>query len=49
MLQDFEENNIRVDETASLEQVTEYNGNVVDGWLMTFTIEVPNTTLNLCQ
>lgn len=48
MLQDFTDNNIRVDESASLEQVTEWNQNLVDGWLMTFTIEVPNTTLSLC-
>lgn len=49
MLNDFEDNNIRVDESASLEQVTEWNTNLVDGWLMTFTIEVPNTTLSLCE
>ena len=48
MLQDFENNNIRVEETASLEQLTEWNKNLVDGWLMTFTIEVPNTTISLC-
>jgi thymidylate kinase len=47
LLQDFENNNIRVDETASLEQVNEWNKNLVDGWLMTFTIEVPNTTICL--
>jgi len=49
MLSDFENNNIRVDANADLEQVTNWNKNVVDGWLMTFTIEVPNTTLSLCQ
>jgi hypothetical protein len=49
MLSDFESNNIRVDANADLEQVTNWNKNVVDGWLMTFTIEVPNTTLSLCQ
>jgi hypothetical protein len=48
LLQDFENNNIRVDETAPLEQLTEWNKNLVDGWLMTFTIEVPNTTISLC-
>ena len=49
MLVDFEGNNIRVEETASLEEVTEWNKNLLDGWLMTFTIEVPNTTLSICQ
>ena len=48
MLSDFESNNIRVDANADLEQVTNWNKNVVDGWLMSFTIEVPNTTLSLC-
>jgi hypothetical protein len=48
LLQDFENNNIRVEETASLEQLTEWNKNLVDGWLMTFTIELPNTTISLC-
>jgi hypothetical protein len=48
LLQDTEEMNIRVDETAALEQVTEWNKNYVDGWLMTFTIELPNTTISLC-
>ena len=49
MLVDFEGNNIRLEETASLEEVTEWNKNLLDGWLMTFTIEVPNTTLNICN
>ena len=49
MLQDIDGKNIRVDETASLTQVTEWNKNLVDGWLMTFTIELPNTTISLCS
>ena len=48
MLQDFTDALIRVDETANLNQVTEWNKNLIDGWLMTFTIEVPNTTISLC-
>ncbi len=44
MLNDFEDNNIRVDPSASLEQVTEWNTNLVDGWLMTFISEVINIT-----
>ena len=49
MLQDFTDAKIRVDESASLEQVTEWNKNLLDGWLMTFSIELPNTTISLCQ
>ena len=48
MLQDFESKNITVDESASLNQVTEWNANLLDGWLMTFTIALPNTTISLC-
>jgi hypothetical protein len=48
MLQDFENNNIRVDESASLISVKEWGVNLLDGWVMTFTIEVPNTTISLC-
>jgi hypothetical protein len=48
MLQDINEQNIRVDETAALDRVTEWNKNLVDGWLMTFTIELPNDTISLC-
>ena len=48
MIQDFQDNNIVVDGGASLEQVTEWNKNLLDGWLMTFTISLPNTTIALC-
>lgn len=48
MLQDFEDNDIRVEESATLEELVEWNKNVVDGWLMSFTIELPNDTLRLC-
>ena len=49
LLIDFEDNNIRVDESAVLSQRTEWGINLIDGWLMTFSIELPNTTINLCQ
>jgi len=48
MLDDFTDENIRVEESASLNQVTEWNKNLIDGWLMTFTIELPNTIISLC-
>jgi hypothetical protein len=49
LLDDFTDQNIRVEETASLNQVTEWNKNLIDGWLMTFSIELPNTTISLCD
>lgn len=48
MLQDFENNNIRVEESATLDELEEWNTNLVDGWLMNFTIELPNDTISLC-
>ena len=49
MVTDFTDQDIRATDTASLDQITEWNTNLIDGWLMTFTIELPNTTINLCQ
>ena len=49
LLQDFTDALISVEETASLDQVTQWNKNLIDGWLMTFSIELPNTTISLCQ
>ena len=49
MLKDFEENNITASENPSLEQFTEAKKNVLDGWIMTFQVDVPNTIISLCQ
>ena len=48
MHKDFGENNITATENPSLETVTEYGKNLLDGWIMTFDVEMPNTTINLC-
>lgn len=49
MLKDFEDNNITASENPTLEQFTESRKNLLDGWIMTFEVDVPNTTINLCQ
>jgi len=49
MYKDFEENNITASENPSLQQYTESRKNLLDGWIMTFQVEVPNTDINLCQ
>ena len=49
MYKDFEDNNITANENPSLEPVTEAYTNLLDGWIMTFDVEMPNTTINLCQ
>ena len=49
MFRDFEENNITASESPSFEKITLEGVNLLDGWELSFTVEVPNTTLNLCQ
>ena len=48
MYKDFEDNNITSSEDPTLEPVTEYSKNLLDGWIMTFEVEIPNTTISLC-
>lgn len=48
MFRDFEENNITASENPSFEKVTLEGKNLLDGWELSFTIEVPNVILNLC-
>jgi hypothetical protein len=46
---DFDDNNISVTSDPSLEPLIYDEKNILDGWALTTTIELPNTTLNLCQ
>jgi hypothetical protein len=48
MYRDFEDNNITASENPQLEIITYSNVNLLDGWKLTFEVEMPNTTLNLC-
>lgn len=49
MLRDFEENDITPNATPSCQQYTESRTNLIDGWIMSFDVDVPNVTINLCQ
>ena len=49
MYKDFAENNITSSENPTLEPVVEYSKNLLDGWIMTFDVEMPNTEISLCQ
>jgi len=49
MYVDFEKNNITASENPSLEIQTFTRGNLLDGWILTFEVEVSNTTINLCD
>lgn len=48
MYRDYNDNNITASENPSLEPVYYSGKNVYDGWVLTFDVELPNTTLNLC-
>ena len=48
MYKDFQDNDITASENPSLEPMFEDRTNLLDGWIMTFDVELPNTTLNLC-
>lgn len=49
MYRDFTSNNITASENPTLQKITYEDKNILDGWSLTFTAELPNTTLNLCQ
>jgi len=49
MYTDFEENNITSSENPTFELGSFEGAKLVDGARLTFTIEVPNTELSLCQ
>ena len=48
MYKDFEDNNITSSENPTLNKIEGEKSNIVDGWALTFEVEMPNTTLNLC-
>jgi len=49
MYRDFEDKNITSSESPTFEKVTLIGTNLLDGWELSFDVELPNTTLNLCQ
>lgn len=49
MYTDFEQNNITSSENPSFELGSFEGAKLVDGARLTFTVDVPNTELNLCQ
>ncbi len=48
MYRDFTDVGITASENPTLEPMIMSDKNLLDGWIIDFTIEVPNTTLNLC-
>jgi len=48
MYRDFTDNNITASENPALQKITFSDKNLLDGWSLTFDVEVPNTTISLC-
>jgi hypothetical protein len=48
MYTDFEDNNITSSENPSFELGSYEGSKLLDGARLTFTVEVPNTIINLC-
>ena len=48
MYKNFQDNDITASENPTLEPSFEERTNLLDGWIMTFDAELPNTTLSLC-
>jgi len=49
MYTDFEKANITASENPTLDPQEFTRANLLDGWIMTFQVEVPNTTISLCE
>jgi len=49
MYTDFELNNITASENPTLEIQSFVRGNTLDGWILSFEVEMPNTTISLCE
>lgn len=49
MYVDFNDRDITSSENPTFNAVREENSNVLDGWVLTFDVEMPNTTMSLCS
>jgi len=49
MYRDFQDKDINALENPTLDKVTLEGSNLLDGWRLSTTIELPNKELNLCQ
>ena len=48
MNRDFNDNNITASSNPSIEKITGEKTNYVDGWSMSFDVEMPNVEVDLC-
>lgn len=45
----FEDNDISTTENPTLQQTLDEGKNTLDGWILSFTVEMPNTVIDLCS
>lgn len=45
----FSDNDITTTENPTLQQTLDEGKNTLDGWILSFTVQMPNTTLDLCS
>ena len=46
---DYDNNLITASDSPRLQQITKEGVNLLDGWVMTFSVELPMTEINLCS
>ena len=49
IFRDWNENNMTTSDEPTLNKIEFEKGNILDGWSMSFQVEVPNTALTLCE
>lgn len=49
MYEDFEKNNITASENPTLQAVVFGTSKLLDGWVLTFDVEMSNSVINLCE
>lgn len=45
----FTDSDISTTENPTLQQTLDEGTNTLDGWILSFTVEMPNTTISLCS
>jgi|TARA_R110000822_G_scaffold240792_4_gene370171 hypothetical protein len=48
MIRDFADNNITASESPTLIPLIYEGKNIYDGWQLSFDVDIPNTTINIC-
>jgi len=49
MVRDFADNNITASEAPTLTPIVYAGKNIYDGWSLSFDVDIPNTTIDICS